>query len=199
MEWLQSLLDSSSTPVATAFLLGLLTAISPCPLATNIAAISYISKDVDNRSRILRNGLFYTLGRTMSYALLGIVLIAIIRHGASAFGLQDVLAQWSTYLLGPLLMVIGLYMLLAEHIHIPHFGMLIPMSAYSRAGWLLPVVFALATALPVVLVAWVLAYSLGKIGQLYHRMKILQKWGSIAVGLVFMLTGTYLCFNTYIL
>jgi cytochrome c-type biogenesis protein len=235
MEWLQSLLDSSSTPVATAFLLGLLTAISPCPLATNIAAISYISKDVDNRSRILRNGLFYTLGRTMSYALLGIVLIAIIRNGASAFGLQDVLAQWSTYLLGPLLMVIGLYMLLAEHIHIPqfgyhgtakdylkgwwgafllgvlfamafcptsavfYFGMLIPMSAYSRAGWLLPVVFALATALPVVLVAWVLAYSLGKIGQLYHRMKILQKWGSIAVGLVFMLTGTYLCFNTYIL
>lgn len=44
MEWLQSLLDSSTTPALTAFLLGLLTAISPCPLATNIAAIGFIGK-----------------------------------------------------------------------------------------------------------------------------------------------------------
>ena len=63
MEWLQTLLDSSTTPALTAFLLGLLTAISPCPLATNIAAIGFISKDIENRRRIFRNGLLYTLGR----------------------------------------------------------------------------------------------------------------------------------------
>lgn len=41
MDWLQTLLDSSTAPALTAFLLGLLTAISPCPLATNVAAIGY--------------------------------------------------------------------------------------------------------------------------------------------------------------
>lgn len=62
MDWLQTLLDNSSTPVLTAFLLGLLTALSPCPLATNIAAIGFIGKDIENRKRVFRNGLLYTLG-----------------------------------------------------------------------------------------------------------------------------------------
>lgn len=75
MEWLQTLLESSTTPPLTAFLLGLLTALSPCPLATNIAAIGFIGKDIDDRRRIFRNGLLYTLGRTLSYTLLGTVLI----------------------------------------------------------------------------------------------------------------------------
>lgn len=59
MDWLQTLLDNSSTPVWTAFLLGLLTALSPCPLATNIAAIGFIGKDIENRKRIFRNGGFF--------------------------------------------------------------------------------------------------------------------------------------------
>lgn len=67
MDWLQTLLDNSSTPVWTAFLLGLLTALSPCPLATNIAAIGFIGKDIENRRRIFWNGLLYTLGRILSY------------------------------------------------------------------------------------------------------------------------------------
>ena len=52
MDWLQTLLENSTTPVLTAFLLGLLTAISPCPLATNIATIGYIGKDVEDRRRV---------------------------------------------------------------------------------------------------------------------------------------------------
>ena len=70
MDWLQTLLDSSTTPTLTAFLLGLLTAVSPCPLATNIAAIGFISKDIKNRQRIFRNGLLYTLGRVIAYTVL---------------------------------------------------------------------------------------------------------------------------------
>ena len=57
MDWLQTLLDNSTTPLLTAFLLGLLTALSPCPLATNIAAIGFIGKDIENRRQIFRNGL----------------------------------------------------------------------------------------------------------------------------------------------
>ena len=69
MDWLQTLLDNSTAPALTAFLLGLLTAISPCPLATNIAAIGYISKDIENRRRIFRNGVLYTLGRIIAYTV----------------------------------------------------------------------------------------------------------------------------------
>ena len=57
MEWLQSLLDNSTTPALIAFLLGWLTAVSPCPLATNIAAIGYIGKEVENRKTVFRKGL----------------------------------------------------------------------------------------------------------------------------------------------
>ncbi len=54
MEWLQSLLDNSTAPALIAFLLGLLTAISPCPLATNIAAIGYIGKEVEDRKTVFQ-------------------------------------------------------------------------------------------------------------------------------------------------
>ena len=77
--------------------------------------------------------------------------------------------------------------------------MLIPMSSYAHAGWLLPIVFALATATPVVLVAWVLAFSVGKIGDVYHKIKVVQKWMSIIVAVVFLLLGTLVCIRTYIL
>ena len=56
MEWIQRLLESGTTPIVTAFLLGLLTAISPCPLATNIAAVGFIGKDIDDKHRVFCNG-----------------------------------------------------------------------------------------------------------------------------------------------
>ena len=62
MDWLYNLLDQSTAPALTAFLLGLLTAISPCPLATNIAAIGFIGKNIESRRRIFANGLLYTPG-----------------------------------------------------------------------------------------------------------------------------------------
>ena len=69
MEYLQTLLDNSEIPIITAFLLGLLTAVSPCPLATNITAIGFISKDINNRNRIFTNGILYTLGRVLAYSV----------------------------------------------------------------------------------------------------------------------------------
>ena len=75
------ILMNSGLPVVTAFVLGLLTAISPCPLATNITAIGFISRDIGNRKRIFRNGLLYTLGRIITYTLLGLLVIPILREG----------------------------------------------------------------------------------------------------------------------
>ena len=148
MEWLQSLLESGTTPPLTAFLLGLLTALSPCPLATNIAAIGFIGKEIGDRRRIFRNGLLYTLGRTLSYTLLGIVLILILKEGSSMFGIQKAIGNWGELVLGPLLIAIGVFMLLGDRMPLPSFGFRgNGESLARRGGWgalLLGVMFALA-------------------------------------------------------
>ena len=235
MEWLQTLLDNSTTPLLTAFLLGLLTAVSPCPLATNIAAIGYIGKDIEDRRRVFLNGLLYTAGRIIAYTLLGVMLILIIRRGASMFGIQKFIGAWGEKLLGPALIVIGLLMLFSHRLHLPqfgfsgnnaeglkrhggwgafllgmlfamafcptsgmfYFGMLIPMSASATMGYLLPVVFALATALPVLIVAWLLAFSMQEVGRFYGWMKGIERWTTIIVGLLFILIGLYECYVIY--
>ena len=235
MDWLQTLLDNSSTPALTAFLLGLLTALSPCPLATNIAAIGFIGKDIEDRKRIFRNGLLYTLGRILSYTLLGVILILVLKEGASMFGIQKTIGTWGELLLGPLLLVIGLFMLLGDRINLPqfgfkgnaeglakkggwgalligilfamafcptssvfYFGMLIPMSATATAGYLLPVIFAIATSIPVLAVAWILAFSVQKMGNFYGKMQKIQKWMKHIVGILFLLVGIYYCWMMYL-
>ncbi len=234
MDWLQTLLDNSTTPAFTAFLLGLLTAISPCPLATNIAAIGFISKDIENRRRIFLNGILYTLGRVIAYTLLGVILISILKEGASVFGIQKAVGKCGEFLLGPLLLVIGLFMLFGSKLNLPkfgfdgkgeglakkggwgafllgvlfamafcpssgvfYFGMLIPMSVTATAGWLLPILFAVATALPVLVVAWILAFSVEKVGEFYGKMQAIQKWLNIIVGVLFLIIGIYYCIIMY--
>lgn len=231
MDWLQTLLDSSQAPVLTAFLLGLLTALSPCPLATNIAAIGFISKDIDNRYRIFRKGLLYTLGRILAYTVLGIVPIVILREGSSMFGIQKAVGKFGELFIGPLLLIIGMFMLFGSKLNLPefgfkgnaeglakkggwgafvigilfamafcptsgvfYFGMLIPMSATVTAGYLLPAVFAIATALPVIIVAWILAFSVKSIGAFYGKIRTVQKWLNLTVGLIFTFTGIYYCY-----
>lgn len=122
MEWLQTLLDSGTAPALTAFLLGLLTAVSPCPLATNIAAIGFIGRNIENRRRIFLNGFLYTLGRIIAYTVLGIVLILILREGASLFGIQKYIGRYGELILGPALLLIGLFMLFGIKLKLPSFG-----------------------------------------------------------------------------
>lgn len=227
MEYLQNLLDGSTVPVVTAFLLGLLTAISPCPLAANITAIGYIGRDITDRSRIFRDGLLYALGRIAAYTLLGAVLIAVLREGASMFALQKAISRYGEMLLAPALILIGLFMLFGHKLKLPqfgfsggdriekrggwgalllgvlfamafcptsgvfYFGMLIPMSAAETGGYLLPAVFAVATGLPVVIVAWVLAYSVAGLGAFYNRMQSVQKWLTRIVAVLFIAVGIY--------
>lgn len=228
-ELLHHLLDGSTIPVVTALLLGLLTAISPCPLATNIAAIGYIARDAQSGRRTFANGLMYTAGRIVSYAGLGCILLAVIHKGADLFGLQQGVILWGERLLAPALLVIGVLMLVGDKLRLPsfgvntgssslqrlsgtwgslllgmlfamafcpssalfYFGMLIPLSATTTAGYLLPVLFAVATSLPVIVVAWILSYSLSSLGRFYDRMRIVQKWLNLVVAIVFILVGVY--------
>ena len=88
MDFLQHILDNSNIPVLTAFVLGLLTAISPCPLATNITAVGFIGHDIESKQRIFWNGILYTVGRIIAYSVLGAILIYILRSGADMFSIQ---------------------------------------------------------------------------------------------------------------
>lgn len=107
MDLINSLIDNYNLPILTAFLLGLLTSISPCPLATNITAIAYISKEIKTIKNTLLNGLFYTLGRGISYTLLA----TLIFFGVSGFSIASIFEGWGDKVLGPILIVIGLVML----------------------------------------------------------------------------------------
>lgn len=231
MEFLQSLLDNSTIPAITAFLLGLFTAISPCPLATNITAIGFISKDIESRHRIFWNGILYTAGRIITYAGIGFILIPILREGASIFVIQKAIGKYGEMIIAPALILIGLFMLFGNRLNLPkfgfgggsanseklknrgswgalllgvlfalafcptsgvfYFGMLVPMSAAETGGLLLPVVFAIATGFPVIVVAWILAYSVAGLGKFYQRMQVFQKWMNIIIALLFIAVGIY--------
>jgi cytochrome c biogenesis protein CcdA len=226
MEYLQNLADGSNWPVLTAFLLGLMTAISPCPLATNITATAYLSKDIGNKGRVLFNGVFYTLGRMFTYTALGLIFY----FGASQFKIAQLLQGVGGVWLGVALIVIGVLMLdviklsglstgkLTEKLGrkegkktyldafllgllfalafcpysgVLYFGGLIPMTIASPSGLLLPPVFAIATGLPVIIIAWIVAYSVGNVGKFYNRMNVFQKWFKRIIAAVFIIVGIY--------
>lgn len=234
-EFFQQLLDNSSTPIISAFLLGILTAISPCPLATNITAIGFISKDISNRHRIFWNGILYTVGRTIAYSGLGFIIIPILREGASIYAIQKMISKYGEMFIAPALILIGLFMLFSSKINLPkfgfngsggnlgnkgawgavilgvlfalafcptsglfYFGMLMPMSAAEGGGYLLPLLYSIATGLPVVIVAWILAYSVSSMGKFYKNIQRIQKWSNKVIAILFIIVGIYFAFIYYL-
>ena len=226
MDYLQNLADGSNWPILTAFLLGLMTAISPCPLATNITATAYLSKDIGDKRRVMFNGMFYTLGRMFTYTALGLIFY----FGASRFQVAKLLQNVGGIWLGIALVIIGIFMLDIIKIKVPgmnkltskienkkgkktyldaflfgllfalafcpysgvlYFGGLIPMTIASPSGLLLPPVFAIATGLPVIIIAWLLAYSVSNVGKFYNKMNAFQKWFKWVVAALFIIVGIY--------
>ncbi len=222
-------------PVLTAFILGLLTAVSPCPLATNITAIGFISNDIESKNRTFLYGLLYTLGRILAYSLLGALLIFMLRRGIDTFDLQSEVSRWGELLLSPVLVGVGLLMLFGDRLPLArfgisasergerlrgawgslllgilfamafcptsglfYFGMLIPMSASATGGYALPAVYALATGLPVMAVAWIIAYSMANIAGFYHKMQVFQKWFNRFVAALFIIVGLYYAYTFYL-
>lgn len=237
MEFLQNLADNAQFPLFTAFLLGLMTAISPCPLATNISAIGFISKDLEDKKKTFKNGLLYVLGRTISYTVLGIILILILKQGASIYRIQRAIASYGELFIGPLLIVIGFFMLdvikmnfsltggltgkmenktqrgswwsslllgvvfalaFCPYSGVIYFGGLIPLAVSSNIGYFLPVVFAIATGLPVILFAWIITYSISSVGGFYNKIKTFEFWFRRVVAVVFLLIGCYYIWLVYV-
>jgi cytochrome c-type biogenesis protein len=225
MEFLKDILENSQYSFITAFILGLMTAISPCPLATNISAIGYISRDIQDRKRVFKNGLVYTLGRAISYSALALILY----FGASQVHVSRVFQGWGEKLLAPLLILIGLFMLGVLKINFPgfssltgriekegkgaywstlllgmvfamafcpysgvlFFAMLMPVTIASAGGLYLPLVFAFATGLPVILFAWLIAFAVGNVGRVYDKIKSFELWFRRGTAIVFIITGLY--------
>lgn len=231
MGFLTSLLENSSFPFLTALVLGLMTAISPCPLATNITAIGFIGKDIKNRNRVFYNGLVYTLGRAVSYTFLALIIFL----GADQFALSGVFQRYGEKIIGPVLIVIGLFMLGVLKIKFPgfnqvtqriekketknyldvlllgilfalafcpysgvlYFGMLIPISISSASGLYLPVVFAIATGIPVIIFAWLIAYTISGVGTAYNKVKSFEIWFRRIISVVFIVVGIYYIATVY--
>jgi cytochrome c biogenesis protein CcdA len=107
MDYLKALLEHTNLPFLSALILGLMTAISPCPLATNITATAFISKNIASKKKVLLSGLLYSLGRAFSYTTIGLILY----FGASKFHIARFFNQNGEKYLGPLLIVLGLIML----------------------------------------------------------------------------------------
>lgn len=226
MDYLQSLLDNYNIPILSALVLGLMTAISPCPLATNITATAFISKNITNKRLVFLSGIVYSLGRAFSYSTIGLILY----FGASKFHISRFFNQNGEKYLGPILIIIGLMMLNVIRLNFLsksnfterltskfknrgllgafligvifalafcpysgalYFGMLIPMTISSADGLYLPLVFALGTGLPVILFAYLLAFTAGQISGFYNKITKIEKIMRLVAGVVFILTGLY--------
>lgn len=239
MDFLNTLLENSTFPLFTAFILGLMTTISPCPFCSNITAIGFISKDVKSKRTIMLNGLFYVVGKMTAYFLLALIFL----FGADLLHVRRFFETYGEPFLGPFLIICGLFMLgiFSFHHHHSHaeghthaswsdrfvahfrsgspiwsfllgivlslafcpysgviyFGMLIPLSIAQPAGFLLPLVFGLATGLPVLLIAWFLASGMAGLGRLYNKIPVFEVWLRRICALLFIAMGIYVSISVF--
>ena len=233
MAFMESM-STSSFPLIAAFFIGLMTALSPCPLATNITAIAYISKKIDNGKKTLLTGFVYTLGRMFSYILLASLIVYV---GINVQAISLFLQKYGERILGPLLIVIVLIML--DIIKLPSlksgdkinkikeklsekgylgafllgvlfalafcpfsavlfFGMLIPLALTYSDGILIPSIFALATGLPVIIFAFILTFSVSKIGKVMGKIQTFEKYTRYVISIIFLLVGIYYTWRIWI-
>lgn len=104
----------------SALWLGILTSISPCPLATNIAAVSFLSKKIDHPRMVFWSGLAYTLGRMTAYIVLGVIIIASL---AGVPAVANFLQKYMNKILGPVLIIVGLFLLGILRLNISGFSL----------------------------------------------------------------------------
>lgn len=232
MDFLNQLLANSNWPILTATILGLMTAISPCPLATNISAIGFLSRNITNKKMILWQSLIYTLGRSIAYVALAGIFLLGVDQGA----VQEFFAKYGERFLGIILILIGVFMLDLIKLNIPllgglsakaeeksksgsiwsvlllgivfalafcpysgvlYFLMLIPLTLSSTEGLLLPLTFSIATALPVILFAFLIAFTVSAAGKFYNKIKTFEFWFRRIVSIVFILAGIYMIYIVY--
>jgi len=211
---------------ATALYLGLLMSISPCPLATNVAAISYVGRRVGHPRLVLLTGLLYTLGRTLVYLVLGMLLVASVLAAAQV---SEFLDRYMSKLLGPVLIVLAMFLLGLIRLGVSGPGMsdtiqrrvdamglsgalflgvifalsfcpvsaglfflgLIPLALKLHSSILLPAVFGVGTAVPVVVFAAIIALSAQSVGKAFNRLSQIEWWVRQVTGIIFLAIGVH--------
>ncbi|QEG37070.1 aromatic aminobenezylarsenical efflux permease ArsG family transporter [Bythopirellula goksoeyrii] len=210
----------------SALWLGLLTSISPCPLATNIAAISYIGRRVDNTRYVLLAGLLYTVGRVVAYVGLAFLLVST---ALSVPGVSQFLQKYMHLLLGPTLIVVGMFLVGLIEINIGGGGVsesvkkrvdrlgiwgalalgvlfalaFCPTSAALFFGnvmaslsagstILLPLLYGIGTALPVIGFAVLIALGSKKLGEAFNAVSKTERWARLGTGGVVLVVGCFL-------
>ncbi len=214
--------------LVTAGWLGILTSISPCPLATNITAISYIGKRVDRPRLVLAAGLLYTLGRMAAYIALALLILSSL---ASVPALSTFLQRYMNILLGPLLILAGMVLLemvpvvfagsgLSERMKARadrggiwgagllgvvfalsfcpvsaalFFGSLVPLAVNHGSPVMMPCLYGLGTALPVVFFSLLLAFSAHRLSRAFNMLTSFEKWARRGTGVLFLLVGVWFC------
>ena len=188
-------MDSYITGIATALWLGILTSISPCPLATNIAAVSYIGKQVTDIRRVLISGLFYSIGRMVTYIGVGTLVVAGV---LSVPSISLFLQRYMIMIIGPVLILTGMFLL--ELIGSGLTGPNMNSSAQKLAGkggvWvagLLGILFALSFC-PVS--AALFFGSLIPLAVNFESVIILPSFYGIGTGLPVLVFAVLLAFST---
>lgn len=212
----------------SALWLGLLTSLSPCPLATNVAALGYLARYTSSRRLQLTAGVLYALGRAVAYTLLG----GILTFGLlSAPSLSAFLQQHLDQLLGPLLVLVGMALLgllpglpsfggvgdatqerLARRGVLGSgalgfvfalafcpvsaalfFGSLLPLAVRQQSVWLLPALYGVGSAAPVLAFGILLLLGRELAGLWFERTRKLDRWLLPATGWALVGIGVYLC------
>jgi len=218
---------TSGIPLVAAFFIGLLMTFTPCPLATNITAIAFISRKIDDSRHTLFVGVLYALGRMAAY--IGITSL-IVYAGLNIQSISFFLQEYGEKLIGPFLVVMGILMLEIVDIPLPgghgwlqrielslgekgylggfllgvifalalcpfsavlFFGMLIPIALKTGDALLVPAVFAIATALPVIIISLVLVGGVKRVSGMMDAMQKMEKWIKWTVAALFIIVGIY--------
>ena len=212
---------------ATALWLGILTSVSPCPLATNITAISFVGRRTGSSGGVLLSGLLYAVGRAAVYLVIAMLLVNSL---LSAPTLSLTLQVWMNRLLGPILILVGMVMLdlirlrfrgrgLSDRLQrrverlgllgalalgvlfaltfcpvsaALFFGSLLPLAVQHESGILLPLLYGIGTAVPVVVFAVVLALGVRWLSGLFERVAQVERWMRRLTGIVFIGVGIYM-------
>lgn len=213
--------------IGAALWLGILTSISPCPLATNIAAISYVGRKVAKTRWVLLAGLLYTLGRSIAYLA---VAVLVTKGLLSIPGVSNFLQKYMNLLIGPIMLAVGLLLLdiwrfsfnsggMGNRLQMRidkmgvwgagllgivfalafcpvsaglFFGGLIPLAVKSDSSVLMPALYGIGTALPVIGFALILAFAAHLIGAAFKKMTIIERWVRRMTAVVMILVGIYL-------
>jgi cytochrome c biogenesis protein CcdA len=226
LDSMKDLFGPFTVGLAWALGLGIYTSITPCPLATNIAAISYIGRRVANPRQVLLTGLLYALGRTLAYTVLGFLLVAGL---AASSAVSSFFRQYMNDLLGPILILVSMFLLgmLEFGINVPGMGeglqkrvdalgiwgafflgivfalsfcpisaglfflTLIPYAVVLDSHIGLPAVYGIGTALPVVVFAFIIAFSAQSLGKVFNRLTQFEIWIRRTTGAIFLAVGIY--------